>query len=428
MKEKLKRIFLEHPEISDWRITDYKILSTELFYVADRLETTRRTERAETEVTVYVDKDDKRGEATALCYDYMTYEELKEKIEDAVYSASFAMNRFYEIPEPSDREIPEMTSNLKGKDFREVMDLLVDAVFRADCHKNGYLSATEFFLKEKTVRIMNSRGIDVTQTYYTGNVELIPSWKTEKDDVETYHWISFENFDPEAITKETEEKILQAKARHEAVKPELSGSVKVILQEEDVSSIFWYYAYELSYQGKYDGSNRYEIGDCLQGNEVTGDKINLKLTPFYPGAVDSYYVDGNGIIMSELELIRDGIALNRFGSFRTGYYLGIKEPTGYIPVAVVREGTKSISEMKAEPYLHIVQFSDMQVDPDSGFFGGEVRLGYYFDGEKEYPVTGISVSGNIRTLGGKMRFSSESTTIHNYHGPKYLEVTMEVFG
>ena len=144
--------------------------------------------------------------------------------------------------------------------------------------------------------------------------------------------------------------------------------------------------------------------------------------------MDSYYVDGNGIIMSELELIRDGIALNRFGSFRTGYYLGIKEPTGYIPVAVVREGTKSISEMKAEPYLHIVQFSDMQVDPDSGFFGGEVRLGYYFDGEKEYPVTGISVSGNIRTLGGKMRFSSESTTIHNYHGPKYLEVTMEVFG
>ena len=428
MIETLRKIFQKHPEISDWRVTFSTVHSTQLFYVKEKPETTRESDSSEIQVTVYVDREEKRGEATATCYDYLSEEELEARIMEAVSFASYAMNRFYEIPSPVEVSIPESTSNLKGKNYREVMDTLVEAVFRTDFHENGYFSATEFFLNESTTRIINSKGVDVSQTFYSGNVELIPSWRSEEDDVETYHWISFENLNPDEITGECEEKILQAKARHEAVKPDLKGKVKVILQEDDVSNLFWYYADELNYQRKVDGDYRYEIGDCVQGGEMTGDKLNLSLVPYYPGAVNSRFFDGNGVVLKKTELIRDGMALNRYGSFRAGYYLGEKEPTGHLPVAVVKEGTKSVSEMKKEPYLQIVQFSDMQVDPDSGFFGGEVRLGFYFDGEKEYPVTGLSVSGNLLNLGGSMKYSSETATKGNYHGPKYLEVMMEVFG
>ena len=103
-------------------------------------------------------------------------------------------------------------------------------------------------------------------------------------------------------------------------------------------------------------------------------------------------------------------------------YLGIKKPTGMIPNVVVKHGSKSIKEMKNEPYLECVKFSSFQVDHYSGFFGGEVRLGYYFDGEKTYPVTGFAISGNIHNLKGSLVFSKEIETKVRYKGPKAVEI------
>ena len=45
--------------------------------------------------------------------------------------------------------------------------------------------------------------------------------------------------------------------------------------------------------------------------------------------------------------------------------------TGMIPNVVVKHGSKSIKEMKKEPYLECIKFSAFQTDPYSGFFGGD---------------------------------------------------------
>ena len=78
--------------------------------------------------------------------------------------------------------------------------------------------------------------------------------------------------------------------------------------------------------------------------------------------------------------------------------------------------------MKKEPYVRCVKFSSFQLDDDSGFFGGEVRLGFYYDGEKEIPVTGFSIAGNLYEVKGKVNFSKEITVESDYIGPKYIEV------
>ena len=63
------------------------------------------------------------------------------------------------------------------------------------------------------------------------------------------------------------------------------------------------------------------------------------------------------------------------------------------------------------------------MDKFSGFFGGEVRLGIYFDGEKTYPVTGFSISGNMNEKKGQLVFSKEEiSTPSGYEGPKYILV------
>ena len=53
----------------------------------------------------------------------------------------------------------------------------------------------------------------------------------------------------------------------------------------------------------------------------------------------------------------------------------------------------------------------------TGFFGGEIRLGYLFDGENVTPVTGGSISGNFIELQNNLVFSKERYKDSKYEGP-----------
>ena len=62
--------------------------------------------------------------------------------------------------------------------------------------------------------------------------------------------------------------------------------------------------------------------------------------------------------------------------------------------------------------------SGIQVDLLSDYIGGEVRLGYYYDGEKVTPVTGISISGSLSLVLKNMYLSKEMDQKDQYYGPK----------
>lgn len=423
MFEKFKKAVAAVPEVADYRITEVNKKSSELFYVLDKLETTRGTETTSYYATIYINRDDKRGSADFNLYSYMSVEEIAEKIKENVFAASFALDPYYEIPKKEEATIPESMSNLKEGKLKDHLPKIVNAVFKADTYEKGYLAATEFFLYETNVRIVNSNGVDLRRTGYSGNIELIPSWDTDKDEVEIYHMMDIETVDEEEITKQVDELLLLAKARAEAVKLKLDKPIKVILQDDEVAQTFTFYTSNLNYFKVYSKSNRFEVGKSVQGDNITGDKLTLSLVPYYKGAMNSRAFDGDGVVLKEVKLIEDGIAKSFHGEYRFGYYLGEKQPTGEIPVRVVKPGKTSFSEMANEPYVRCVRFSGMQMDTVSGYIGGEVRLGFYFDGEKEIPVTGFSVAGNMNELKGSIVYSSEEQTTKNFHGPKYLAFT-----
>jgi PmbA protein len=52
-------------------------------------------------------------------------------------------------------------------------------------------------------------------------------------------------------------------------------------------------------------------------------------------------------------------------------------------------------------------FSDFRLDGVTGDFGAEIRLAYWFDGEKKIPVTGGSISGSVQEFKATMHRSSE---------------------
>ena len=94
-----------------------------------------------------------------------------------------------------------------------------------------------------------------------------------------------------------------------------------------------------------------------------------------------------------------------------------KPVTGMLPCELVKEGSLSNEELYKEPYLECVSLSGIQIDQYNDYIGGEIRLGYYFDGNKKYPVTGISFSGKLSDALNTIRLSKNRVLRGSYYGP-----------
>ena len=422
---------LGEASIAGYKINDVCSESSEIYYVLDKVETVRTTNVRRTVVTVYVDIDGKRGSSNFSYFPYMDEEELRKIIEEKVYAAGFALNPFYEIPAKSEEIPAKLHSNFENRDLEEIAEEVGKVIFDNAHYEGGYLSATEIFITKRNERIINSRGVDVSLESYEGFVEVIPSFGPETDEVETYHSFSFASLDKEFIANKIKEAIALTKARFEAKPLSLEKPVKVIIEGEGIESIADFFVEDLAYETVYRHMNLHEVGEAVQGDEVKGDKLTIDLLPAYEGVAASRSVDSDGVVLKPITVIKDGVGVARHGSYTYGYYLGEKNPTGRLSVLRLHPGKKSYEEMRKEPYLRCVKFSSFQSDRSSGYFGGEVRLGFYFDGEKEIPVTGFSIAGSLHELKGNLVLSKEETYessgdaffgASGYVGPKYIEV------
>ena len=268
----------------------------------------------------------------------------------------------------------------------------------------------------------------LSDTSYGGCVEVIPAWEQDGEEAEVYHMYRFESLDSKEVMESLQEQIDLVKDRFTAKNlSEVADTknLKVIIQGEEAGDLLISFGTDLSYNAKYMKINHTEIGDDVQMGEskvVSGSRLNLWRVPYYPNCTVSSAFDADGVVLEEIQLIKDGIAINRYGDHTSGYYLGIDKPTGNVPVTVVKEGEKTFAEMATEPYVRCIKWSGIQVDRNSGYFGGEVRFGYYFDGEKEIPVTGFTVSGNLEKTKETFVFSKETISHRSYHGPKFIEI------
>ena len=296
---------LKSSDISAYKITVTEKESSELFYVLDKLETNRAVNTKEVEVTIYIDREDKRGEASFKYYDYMSEEEVKEVIKEKIYAAGFALNPFYEIPGKSEEKLLKIHSNFENKPLSEIAQKVARAIFRSEKYVEGYLSATEVFINKNTVRILNSRGVDVSEVRYEGYVEVIPSWGKEENEVETYNSFTFSNLDEAWITAKINELLDLTKARFEAKPLTVKEGLKVIIEDEGVPAVFSFFTGDLTYARKVNGQSRHELGEKMQGEKVDGDLFTIDMVPFEEGASIGSGFDGDGVILKPINLIKD---------------------------------------------------------------------------------------------------------------------------
>lgn len=398
-----------------YQITETKEESAELFFIRKSLDMQRQKEIHQASVTVYKEfsEGDKHclGSAAVQIQNSYTQEQIEQIFREALYAAGFVKNPYYELyngtGEPSP-EVIEKSKHLSDKSLTEIAGCFAEALFAEDTESDVFLNSAEIFATRTTCRILNSSGVDAS--YRKGRVwgEFVAQC-TAGQDVETYQDFAYEDMDTQALRRKVRDVLEMTRARAQAVTAPPAGEYRVILSGSYVREIFSYYVSRSDMYMIYPKYSTFQVGGDVQGGEVSKDRINLTLKATVP------YSD-EGIPMRDRELVRDGKLQLLHGGNRFAYYLK-QEPTGNYRGYQAPAGNVSLEDMKQEPYLEVVNFSDFQMDVFSGHFGGEIRLAFLYDGEKRIPVTGGSINGSILDAQKNLVFSRETQVEKEFEGP-----------
>ncbi|MBD5459470.1 MAG: hypothetical protein HDR26_00780 [Lachnospiraceae bacterium] len=402
-----------------YQITETKEESAELFFIRRSLDMKRLKEVHQASVTVYRQFGEGEGRmlgsATVQLQDSFTVKQMEEMLRDALYAAGFVKNKYYELYQGA-QEAPDAEKKAKGlqenppseQSLSELAQCYARAMFAEDTQEDVFLNSAEIFAGRTTCRILNSRGVDVSYVKSRVNGEFVAQC-TAGQDVETYQHFAYEDMNTQALQKKVRETLEMTRARACAVSAPPAGEYRVILSGSYVKQIFNYYINRSASGMIYPKYSTFQTGCDVQGEEVQGERINLTLKATVP-------YSGEGIPMKDRELIRDGKLQLIHGGNRFAYYLSL-EPTGEYRGCRAPEGSVSLEEMKRDPYLEVVNFSDFQMDSYSGHFGGEIRLAFLYDGERKIPVTGGSINGTILEAQKHLMFSREMQTEEDFEGP-----------
>lgn len=409
------KLLKNNKEISDYKVIETSVSSYELFFVLGKLETVRSTNTSSSKVTVYKDHDSFRGNASFTLLVNDTKEEVESKISNAIETASLINNEYYSLPSDESLDVT-LDTNFEDYDPKELGAKIYETV-ESTCKGKAKFNACEIFINKRSRHIVTNADVDKKEISYDAMIELIPTYdiKGNGDSVELYKAITFSFFDEKKLTKTIKQSLKDVTARAKAVKPSKSIVCPIMLRSDEIGEIVMQYASNLSYEALYSKYNLFNKGDKIQ-KDAKYDKLNVSVCGKLPYSSKSHAFDDDGIDLSKVKVIKDGVAHKNYGSNQFAQYLK-KKPTGNLRLIELKKGSYSEKELKAEPYLECVSFSGLQVDLENDYIGGEVRLANYFDGKKIVPLTGISISGKLSEVINTIKLSNKLTYDSNYKGP-----------
>ncbi len=398
-----------------WRAEEVKEESAELFFVRKELDTRRSKTVLRWKVTVFRDDEEgSRGFSTVSFFPGQEENEIRTRLKEAYEAALYAMNPGYVQPDPVRETAGPKAGGLTGFSLPEIAGRMAEALFAADRQEEAFLNSAEIFALRRTSRVLSSEGTDVSWQRAEVKGEFVAQCR-KPEDVELYQDFSYDDLETEALTALAEETLRFAADRARAKKTLKSGNYDLVLTGGKVGELLSFYEARSSVGMVYPGYSEWKIGENVQQADDGYELLQMDLA-----AVDPFSLEG--IVMRDRPLIRDGVLQTLHGSNRLSRYLGV-EPSGeYEKIRCINPGSASLEELKKAPCLWAVTFSDFQMDPMSGYFGGEIRLAYLIEDGRITPVTGGSVSGLILEAAGKLRFSRERYVSASYDGPKGVRI------
>lgn len=301
-------------------------------------------------------------------------------------------------------------SSLNDYSLTQITDLFVKALYEEDCNEKAFINNFELFVEETSVKIVSSNGIDVAYKNREVKGEFVTQCKHPVD-VETYQNFAYDSLALENFKDLVRTALKMSEDRSLANVMPKAGNTNIILSDKYMKDFIGFYAGRADAAYIYQKYSNYEIGKDVQGNDTTGDRLNIQFGVSKP-------FSNEGVRMSKRPLLENGVVKTIHGGMRFCHYLGVEQIGTYEKV-LLPAGRVSLDEMKKGPCLHIVNFSDFDMDVMSGHFEGEIRLGYYYDENQNVTlVTGGSVNGNIFEAQKNFVFSKEMQELDGYEGPK----------
>ena len=384
-----------------WEITDTVTQAWEFYFIKHELDQNRVRDVEHIKVIVYRKLEDGKylGSASEEISPSATIKEAQKIIDDLYERASYVKNPYYELG--------SKCAELTNKDFepQQIAQDFIEALNEIPETSTEYINSYEIFAEKIKKRYINSNGVDMTATYPNSMIEVIVNARNEKHEIELYNMYNSGTCDKEALKKEIARSLKYGKDRLNTVPTPAIRKAPLLLSTKASMEVCMWVAMRMYAQIVYQKMSDWEIGKPVCDN-VKGDTLTLKSVKELPNSSRNIGMDSEGSIVRDMDIIRDNIPQNYFGDRQFSYYLGIKD--SFLPNNYELEGGKCTEEeLRQGTFLEVVEFSDFHVDSITGDIAGEIRLGYYHEGDKVTVVSGGSVSGSLPKLISDIRLSKE---------------------
>lgn len=409
---------LKAKEIPDYCIYDEVRESAELFFIRKNIDLTREKKARELKLTVYRDfeKDGQnyRGQSEVYIYPEYDRSRIERLVDEAYASALYVENPYFELPKGEREEQIVMENGLEKRSLMDNAIAMAAALYKADCADEAWVNSSEFFSEKNTVRIITSAGTDVSYVRFNINGEFVTQSKANGNDVELHWQFEYDSPAEDAIMRKCGEALKTAYDRAQAVKaPADLSAYPIVLCDGAMREFLGFYLDRADAGMVYPGYSDYKAGKDIF-KDAKGEKPQIVMVPDTP-------YSGEGVRKNEHTLLEDGVVKNLHGNVRYSSYTGIPQIGNYERIRCGCGGSL-ISELIKEPCVMVKSFSDFQVDKMDGYFGGEFRLAYLYDGGEKRILTGGTVSGNIFEAQKNLKFSSEKYVDALYEGPAAVRI------
>lgn len=407
---------LRQSSADDFVVRETTTQSSEAFMVGHKLDMNRKKEVVHTVVDVFVDNHDhtQRGKASKEIHPAMDETEIQAEIAQAIYAAQFAMNPYYRLVSDKFDKGTEAAINLDEK-MAEII-AAVQHVHEADGNRvNSY----EVFVNHKTQRIVNSRNVDVTFSQVECVLEVIINSRQGDHEVELYNNFVFRNPSPEQIKQDIEAAFKMGQDRLAAVATPQFTAIDVAISGRSVADFFDYFLMRSNGANVYLQHSDLKLGQQLTGQGADGFTIENRVRLEH-SSHDALF-DQDGSLNENMVLFDQGECVAYWGSNQYAQYLQLQDCTGLNNV-VVSGGSLEAARTYERPCLEIVDFSDFFADPLTGNFGGEIRLAYLHEAGKVTPVSGGSLSANMKQVCETLRFTKQTVQYNNRIVPQTIVI------
>lgn len=404
---------LKDNNINEYIINESKEEIFELYMIKKAVDMNRMKNITIYTVTVLKDNgDDLKGSSVVKIYPSMDESEIAAVLKDAYYAAGFVKNKSYELPDGFNGEKVYDKSSLSNMELEEIAYKAKDALYKYDNFEHGWINSSEIFASRVNERIVTSKNADASYEKYKISGEFVTQW-VEDSDVEIFNMFAYDDLKEEELSLLGKEAIINAGYRDKSKDAPETGKYDLMLCGSSVHEFFGYYLANSRTDMIYQKYSNFKLGDNVQGKNIKGDKINIELKSSVP-------FSNEGIVLKNTKLIENGVLKAIHGPYNFAQYIGI-EPIGSFDGAIVQGGNTSEKDMFSDGTLKIIRFSDFQMDEITGDCFGEIRLALLKKGDEIIPLTGGSVTINVKDVRENMILSKETEDDRGVVIPKCIK-------